>query len=89
MGLWIVGIILSAIFIRWYFFPYYVPYIPIKKANSIMGYSNTLGTSKGKMDSHLINLQEAESTGKIFQYYYLGRLVVMISDKYIAKYALL
>lgn len=72
-----------------YFFPYYIPGIPIRKANHwFFGYSNAIASKKGKFDSHLLTLQEVEKTGKIFQYYNLGRLRVFISDKYIAKYAI-
>src|SRR5438045_1702555 len=55
--------------IKWYFFPYYVPGIPIIKANAYLGYS---AATKGKFDAHVNLLKDANKLGKMFQFYFLG-----------------
>lgn len=75
--------------VKQYFFPYYIPSIPIRAPNHwFFGFANSIPSKKGKLDSHLLTLSEVEKTGKVFQYYNFGRLRVLISDKYVAKYVL-
>lgn len=85
--------VLAAIFVlwltKWYFFPQYLPSIPIRKPNHwFFGYANGIPSKKGKFDAHLIVFKEAERLGRVFQFYNLGRLRMYINDKYIAKYVM-
>ncbi len=75
-------------FTVWYFFPFYIPGIPIMKSNHILGYSMTRPKTKGRFDSQLRNYEASEEVGKIYQYYSFGRLNVFTSDKYLTRFML-
>lgn len=72
-----------------YFFPFFLPGVPIRKANHwFFGFTNTVPSKKGRFDSHLFCFKEAERMGRLFQYYNIGRLRLFVSDKYVAKYVM-
>ncbi len=79
--------VLLGLFCKWFFFPYYIPGIPIAKANSFFGFDINRKRN-GKFNSHVQMLAVAEEKGKIFQYYWLGYHWVMINDKFLAKHVL-
>ena len=69
------------------FYPFYIPGIPIEKANTIFGFSIDK-MRNGRYDSHLQMLEIAEEKGKLFQYYWFGYHFLMINDKFIAKHVM-
>jgi hypothetical protein len=69
------------------FFPYYIPGIPVERANTIFGFSIDKKRNE-RLDSHLQMLEIAEEKGKLFQYYWFGHHFVMINDKFIAKHVM-
>ncbi len=80
-------IVLASKVLRNFFAPYYLPGIPIMKANTILGFS-VEKMRNGRHDSHIQMLELAEEKGKMFQYYWLGYHFVMINDKTIAKHVM-
>lgn len=82
----IVAVLISRVWSN-FFHPYYIPGIPIERANTIFGFSIEKKRN-GRFDSHLQMLELAEAKGKLFQYYWFGYHFVMINDKFIAKHVM-
>ena len=79
--------VVAVVAVQRFFFPYYIPGIPIVKANSLLGFDIMKGT-EGRYNSHVHIMKLADEKGKMFQYYWMGYLWVMINDKYLAKFIL-
>ena len=73
--------------VKWTFYPYYVPGIPIAKANTWLGFSNFKSSTKeNRLDSHVLMYEAEEIYGKMFQSYKFGALFITVNDKFIAKH---